>query len=169
MPDHEFSPTDIARILNAHGVDYVVVGGLAAAAHGAAHVTFDIDITPELSRRNLDHLSSALSELHARIRTDAVEGGLPFEHDGESLRKATVWNLTTDYGDLDLTMMPAGTTGYDDVARDAVRVVIMGVEVPIASLADVIRSKEAADRPKDRLALPDLRRALEVQQRRDRP
>jgi hypothetical protein len=168
MPEAEFSPSDIVRILNAHRVKYVVVGGLAAAAHGAAHVTFDIDITPELGRRNLDRLSAALTELHARIRTDAVDGGLPFDHDGDSLRKGTVWNLVTEYGDLDLTMMPAGTTGYDDVARDAVHVTIMGVDVPIASLADVIRSKEAADRPKDRLALPDLRRALEAEHRRAR-
>ena len=54
----------------------------------------------------------------------------------------------------------AARTGYRDIARDAVRLVILGTEVDVASLADVIRSKEAAGREKDRLALPVLRRIL---------
>jgi hypothetical protein len=72
-----------------------------------------------------------------------------------------VWNLTTDYGRLDLTFEPSGTQGYDDVARDAIHLVILGADVNVASLADVIRSKEAAGRDKDRLVLPTLRRIAE--------
>jgi hypothetical protein len=56
---------------------------------------------------------------------------------------------------------PSGTHGYDDLRRDAIELEILGVHVPVASLADVIRSKEAADRPKDRLTLPVLRRIFE--------
>jgi hypothetical protein len=56
---------------------------------------------------------------------------------------------------------PSGTHGYDDLRRDAIELEILGVQVPLASLADIIRSKEAADRPKDRLTLPVLRRILE--------
>jgi hypothetical protein len=153
-------------VLAAHRVRYVLVGGMAAALHGSEHVTFDVDITPELARENLDRLSAALTELGARIRTDAVPDGLPFEHSGESLGRSNVWNLVTEFGDLDLTMLPAGTDGYDDLARDAIRISLTGVEVAVASLADVIRSKEAAGRPKDHLALPNLRRALEAEQRR---
>ncbi|GEM_PF-2496763 len=57
--------------------------------------------------------------------------------------------------------MPSGTHGYDDLRRDATELEILGVHVPLASLADIIRSKEAADRPKDRLTLPMLRRILD--------
>jgi hypothetical protein len=162
----EFRPGEIFSVLAQHRVRYVLVGGLAAAAHGSEHVTFDVDITPELGRENLDRLSAALRDLGARIRTDAVDGGLPFEHSGESLARSNVWNLVTEFGDLDLTMLPAGTQGFDDLANDAVHLVVLGVGVDVASLADVIRSKEAAGRPKDHLALPNLRRALEEQQRR---
>jgi hypothetical protein len=162
----EFRPVELLATLAAHNVRFVLIGGMAAAVHGSEHVTFDVDITPDLARTNLDRLSRALTEMGARIRTDAVEGGLPFEHSGESLARAKVWNLTTEFGDLDLAMLPAGTDGYDDLARDAVHIGLLGVDTVVASLADVIRSKEAADRPKDRLVLPNLRRALEEQQRR---
>jgi hypothetical protein len=162
----EFRPTEMLAVLAAHKVRYVLVGGMAAALHGSEHVTFDVDITPDLARANLDRLSLALTELGARMRTDAVDGGLPFEHSGESLSRANVWNLVTNFGDLDLTMVPAGTSGYDDLASDAVHISITGVDAVVASLADVIRSKEAAGRPKDHLALPNLRRALEAEQRK---
>jgi len=65
-----------------------------------------------------------------------------------------VWNLVTDHGRLDITFEPSGTTGCADIERDAVRLVILGADVDVASLADVIRSKEAAGREKDRLVLP---------------
>jgi hypothetical protein len=72
-----------------------------------------------------------------------------------------MWNLVTDHGRLDVTFVPSGTTGYEDLARDAVHLVILGVDVDVASLADVIRSKEAAGREKDRVVLPVLRRILD--------
>lgn len=158
----EFDPSPMLEVLQRHDVRFVVVGGMAAIFHGAAHLTFDLDITPERSRENLQRLSDALGELGARIRSDAVgEEGLPFSHDGESLGRATVWNLVTDHGELDLTVVPSGTTGYDDLVESAEVGTVLGVEVQVASLRDVIRSKEAAGRPKDHAALPTLRRLLE--------
>jgi hypothetical protein len=62
---------------------------------------------------------------------------------------------------MDLTFAPAGTSGYTDLARDALHLKILGAEVEVASLADVIRSKEASNRDKDRLVLPVLRRPLD--------
>jgi hypothetical protein len=81
-------------------------------------------------------------------------------HDAESLATAGVWNLRTTYGDLDISMIPNGTQGYPDLVRDASEVAILEVVVPVASLADVIRSKQAANRPKDQRVLPVLREIL---------
>jgi hypothetical protein len=64
-----------------------------------------------------------------------------------------------------LHQVPSGTRGYDDLARDARPMAIRGMEVRVSSLADVIRSKEAAGREKDRLVLPVLRRILERTER----
>jgi len=157
----EFRPEEILRVLQKHGVDYVVVGGIAATLHGSPHVTTDLDITPERGRKNLERLSSALTELNARIRAEGHPEGFKFGHDAESLGWMEVLNLITDWGALDLCFMPAGTKGYPDLRRDALEMEVMGVHTVVASLADVIRSKEAAGRPKDQLVLPVLRRLLE--------
>jgi hypothetical protein len=154
----DFRPERILEVLAAHRVDYVMVGGLAAAVHGSDLVTGDLDITPSTSDVNLERLSRALHELNARVRTDDVPEGLPFAHDAGSLAAGAVWNLVTDAGDLDLAMLPSGTQGYDDLRRDAIAIEILGSPTRVAALADIIRSKESAGREKDRAALPMLRR-----------
>ena len=63
-----------------------------------------------------------------------------------------------------MTFRPDGTDGYDDLAANATVLRLLGTDVTVASLDDVIRSKEAAGRDKDIAALPILiehRRALE--------
>jgi predicted nucleotidyltransferase len=157
----EFVPQEILAVLDHHGVRYVLVGGLAAILHGAPHVTTDVDIVPQEDRANLERLSSALKELHARIRVLHEPEGVPFDHSGQSLARIRILNLVTDRGNLDITFEPSGTRGYDDLVRDAEPITVRGIEVPVASLADVIRSKEAAGRERDRLVLPTLRRLLE--------
>ena len=143
-----------------HGVRAVLVGGFAAVIHGSPYVTTDIDVVPDGSKENLERLSSALREMHAKVWTPSDPDGLDFDHDAVSLAAKRMWNLVTDFGRLDIAFEPSGTGGYADVARDAVRLTILGVTVEVASLADVIRSKEAAGREKDRLVLPVLRRLL---------
>jgi hypothetical protein len=151
----------LLEVLQRHGVRFVVIGGFAAIYHGSAHLTVDVDITPETSADNFDRLSAALTELDARVRTAGVDEPLPFAHDGPSLAKVAVWNLSTEHGDLDISVTPSGTAGYADLHRDAEEADVLGVRVEVASLADVIRSKEAAGRPKDQLTLPTLRRLLD--------
>jgi hypothetical protein len=85
---------------------------------------------------------------------------LQFNHDAASLASAQVWNLATRFGRFDISMRPNGTDGYRDLARDATDEDVLGVVVPVASLADVIRSKQAANRPKDQRVLPVLREIL---------
>jgi hypothetical protein len=157
----EFRPEEILRILEHHAVRYVVIGGIAATLHGSPNVTTDVDITPERGKKNLERLSAALTELNARIRVEGEPDGFKFNHDAESLSWVEVMNLITDWGALDLSFTPAGTKGYPDLRRDAMEIEVMGVHTTVASLADVVRSKEAAGRPKDQLVLPALRRLLE--------
>jgi len=156
----EFRPDRILAVLASHDVDFVLIGGLAATTHGSPFLTRDVDITPETSAANLARLSSALKAVGARVRAQGVDGGLPFDHDADSLAAAGVWNLTTDFGDLDVSLRPSGTDGYPDLSRKAVTVEAFGVSIPIAALEDVVRSKQAADRDKDRLVLPTLREIL---------
>lgn len=156
------NPAAIVAALNRHQVRYVIIGAFAAIAQQAPiPATRDIDFTPDASQDNLDRLSHALTDLGARIRTEAVPEGLPFSHDATSLAAAEVWNLVCSDGEFDLSFHPSGFVGgYAELAANAHRVRVGEVEVVVADLADVIRSKESAGRPKDLQVLPLLYRHL---------
>jgi hypothetical protein len=150
-------------------VRYVLVGGLAAVLHGSPLPTLDADICPSRDSENLERLAAALEEVDARVRTpDAVEG-VRFPYDARFLAGIELLNLVTNLGDLDLTFVPAGTNGFAELAPGAVSMTVHGVTVPVAALADIIRSKEAADRPKDHWSLPVLRQLLEEVQKQGNP
>ena len=71
-------------------------------------------------------------------------------------------NLVTRFGRLDISFWPPGTRGYEDLAKSAVELDVGGgVKVPVASLLDIVRSKEAAGRSKDEATLPLLREMLD--------
>ncbi len=158
----------VLAALERHGVRFILIGGLAAIINGSPFPTEDVDITPERSRENLDRLSAALYELNARVYTASEPAGLDFQHDGPSLGRAEVWNLQTDGGRLDISFVPNGTTGYSDLMRGSFDVDIHGIEIRVASLADIIRSKQAANRPKDQRVLPTLREILASRNSRNR-
>lgn len=165
----EFDPVAALRVLERHRVSFVVVGALAAVASGAPVVTRELGITPSRDHANLGRLAKALRELGARLRTPSDPEGVAFPVDADMLAEAGIWTLMTSAGELDLVFRPAGTGGFDDLSRDASRLSIgEGVHVPVASLADVVRSKEASARAKDLAQLPLLRQTLERVRERER-
>jgi hypothetical protein len=156
----ELNAAAIISVLNEHDVRYVVIGAFAAIAqHVPIPATRDIDLTPEASTENLDRLSIALKDLGARIRTETVPEGLDFDQDGTSLAGSETWNLICPHGEFDISFRPDGIDdGYTELFAHAHRVLVDDVEVVIADLGDVIRSKEATGRPKDLRVLPLLYR-----------
>ena len=165
----DFDPAKMLSALSDAGVDFLLIGGMAAVLHGDAGVTFDLDIVPAHDAENLERLALALRVLEARVRAPDAPSGLAFDPSPEFFRnlpRDAILNLTTPIGDLDLAFRPSGTSGYEDLKRDAVRIeAAANVSILVASLADVIRSKDAANREKDRTALPRLRR---LQEKNDR-
>lgn len=151
-------PGPIVAALDRHQVNYVVVGGYAAVLHGASRPTRDLDITPATDIENMTRAVAALHELGAGIRVEGEPEGFAFDADPAMLAASTTLNLRTPHGDLDLTMRPDGTDGYDDLARNAQPHAVGPVTVRLASLDDIIRSKQAAGRVKDAEALPELYR-----------
>ncbi len=163
-----FRPLSLFAVLGDHEVDYVTIGGLAATLWGSPLTTGDVDICPAADQANLARLAAALREVDARVFTISEPEGISFACEAETLREARVWNLITSAGRVDLSFKPAGTQGYPDLVRDAVTVEIGPTLVRVAALADVIRSKEAAGRERDRQALPTLRRLQEIIDAQDR-
>jgi hypothetical protein len=157
-----FQPEPMLEVLEHHGVRYVVIGGLAATLHGSPLPTRDMDICPSRDAESLGPLAAALREMGARVRTTDAPDGIPFACDAAFLRGVSILNLTTRFGDLDLSFEPSGTAGYESLASRAVRFDLgEGLAVSVAALEDVIRSKESANREKDRATLPTLRLLLE--------
>jgi hypothetical protein len=156
------NPAAIVAALNRHQVRYVIIGAFAAIAQQAPiAATRVIDLTPDASQENLAALSQALTDVGARIRTEAAPDGLPFTHDATSLAAAEVWNLVCADGEFDISFHPSGFAGgYAQLAVNAHRLRVGDVEVVVADLADVIHSKESAGRPKDLRVLPLLHRHL---------
>lgn len=158
------APLDPERLfvtLSSHGVEYVLIGALAARLQGFPRLTAVADIAPSKEGDNLERLAAALRELDARVYTESVPEGLPFDFDARTLAGGRIWNLVTSAGRLDLAFVPAGTGGYPDLVEGAVRFEVYGVTLPAASLRDILRSKEAADRPKDRQDALLIRAMLE--------
>jgi hypothetical protein len=166
MPEKiPYRPGELLEVLERHEVRYVVIGGLAAELRGSPYITRDVDVTPSRDRANLGRLASALRELNAQLRVVGADGPVEFPLDQHSFDWGTTWTFVTDHGYLDIALLPDGTQGYEDLRRNATYERITDtVEVQVASLADVIRSKEAAGREKDRAVLPVLRQVLERSQ-----
>ena len=161
MPE-PLQPDCLFAALADAGVNYVLIGGLAAVLHGSTAMTNDADIVPSMTRDNLERLSTALTDLDARIRSESEPDGVVFDPHPDLLASMAMLNLTTRCGNLDVAVQPTGTAGYDGLVARATSFHIGALDVPVAALADIIRSKEAANRPKDRATLPILY-ALEVE------
>lgn len=164
MSDRGPGPLDPERIITVlarHQVRYVLIGALAARLQGFPRLTADADITPARDRENLERLAKALRELDARVYTESVPEGLAFDCTAAALSRAELWNLVTAAGRLDIAFKPAGTAaGYDELVQGALRYEVYGGELLAARLEDIIKSKEAADRPQDRQDVVVMREML---------
>jgi len=150
----EFRPTRLLRRLTAHGVDFVVIGGFAAIAHGSARLTRDLDVCYSPDAVNLEALGAAMVELGATLR--GVEDDVPFVADARTLRATQVLTLDSEDGPIDLLAAPAGGPGYAKLRQRAERVEIAGIPVLVASLDDLLAMKRAAGRNKDLLDVEEL-------------
>lgn len=157
MPVAGVDAAQIVATLNRHKVAFVVIGGFAVELWDVAvQPTLDVDITPDRSEDNLARLADALNELDARIRFGSESISIPGGFTRRHIEEMMVLNLSTSSGPLDISMAPAGTGGYEDLALKMSEIEYHDILVPTASLADVARSKEAAGRPKDLKVLPAI-------------
>jgi hypothetical protein len=165
MASPDFDPERMRSVLSGEGVQFVLIGGMAAILHGDVGVTVDLDVVPDRDAASLERLAQALRTLGARIRTEGEPEELAFDCSAQffaNLSPDSIVNMTTEAGDLDVTFCPSGTQGFRDLRRDAIEIEAADrLHILVASLADIIRSKEAAGREKDRLALPRLRRLMD--------
>lgn len=154
---------ELLRRLSSSGVEFVVVGGVAAAAHGSPRSTQDVDIVYRRDAANLDRLAAALAPVHPYLR--GAPPGLPFRLDVATLRAGLNFTLVTDLGWIDLLGEIAGAGKYEDLASHTIRAEMFGSEFLVVDLDTLIRAKRAAGRPKDLETIAELEA---LRERRDR-
>jgi len=147
----------LLRVLLRHGVDFFIVGGVAAQLEGAPILTLDLDVLYDKAPENLGRLLAALREIKARYRDPA---GRHIEPDMAKLETLRMHLLLTDLGALDIL----GTIGkgltYQDLEGRTIVYELGEERVRVLDLATVIETKEHANRDKDRAVLPVLRQTL---------
>lgn len=144
----------LLQVLVKRGVEFIIVGGAAATAHGSARLTLDLDVVYRRTRPNLARLVLALRPLHPYFR--GAPPGLPFRWDEETLRAGLNFTLTTARGDLDLLGEITGGGTFEDLSPRAVTMSLFGMECRVLGLAALIAVKRAAGRPKDLEAIAEL-------------
>jgi hypothetical protein len=152
------------KLLADSNVKFVVIGGYAAMLQGSVILTRDLDICYERSPENLKRLADALDPIHPRLR--GAPEGVPFTLDVRTLAQGMNFTLQTDWIDLDLLGEISGAGQFSDLVRDAESIDVYGAPHLVASLDTIIKSKQAAGRPKDRNALPELEALRELKFRK---
>jgi hypothetical protein len=152
----------LLQALHTAGVKFVLVGGLAMVAHGAATLTGDVDICYARDPENLERLAQALASFHPRLR--GAPPDLPFRLDLPTLRAGLNFTLTTDLADLDLLGEVLGLGTYDAVHAASEAIELYGFRCSVLTLEGLIRAKRAAGRPKDIRALYELEALVALQQ-----
>ena len=147
--------------LSEHGVNFVVIGGVAVAAHGYVRATEDLDIVPEPSSENLTRLARALAALEATL---PLADNRPFRAAGEltALKRRRNLTLLTREGALDVVQQAPGVPSFGQLDRDAVESELLGVPVRICSLAHLRAMKEARASAQDQADLERLPRRYPV-------
>jgi hypothetical protein len=149
MNGTQFAPEKIAAALNGGDVAYVIVGGLAVAAHGVVRATRDFDLVPEPSSENLDRLAATLSDLGAEHPVDD-------QLTGAALARPVSFKLQTRHGEVQvLNRMPAVPV-FAELMKTAISVELAGVPARFCSLADLRAMKLASGRPRDLVDVAEL-------------
>ncbi len=152
----EFQPKPILRKLLEHGVDFVLIGGLAGIAHGSSYPSYDVDIAYARGNENLRRLASALRELGATLRGAPPE--VPFQLDARTLKSGARFTFETPYGSLDILADPDGEPSYDKLKEAAgAPAEVEGELILIASLDHLIAMKDVSGRTKDKLMATEYR------------
>lgn len=142
-------PLDAERILRAlaeHGVEYVLIGGLAVQTHGHVRTTNDADLIPAPDPANLARLASALRALDAKVLNPGQE---ETSIDATMLPRATIWQFATRDGGIDVMHEVPGGQPFSELSARALHVRLGEIDVPVVDLDDLIRMKLARGRSVD--------------------
>ena len=144
----------LLRLLVENHVEFIIVGGAAATAHGSARLTVDLDVVYRRTPENIQRVVDALKSIQPYLR--GAPPGLPFHWSAITIQKGLNFTLITSLGALDLLGEIIGGGGYDQLRSDTIEVEIAGVTCLCLDLERLIVVKRAAGRPKDLEVVAEL-------------
>lgn len=150
---------DLIRELTVSGVEFIILGGVAARAHGSARLTEDLHISYRRTAENIHRAVNALVPYHPYLR--GAPPGLPFEWNERTIRNGLNFTLTTKLGAIDLLGEVTGGGRYEDLLPHTVIQEIFGHDCKCLDVETLIKVKRAAGRPKDFEAVAELEAILE--------
>lgn len=157
-----FDPYAILAALEKERTVYVLIGAFARVIEGSDEITLGVDLAPSTRPENLRQLEVALAAISAR----RADGRAP-ELERTDFDREPVVELETDHGRVKVVPFPAGTRGYDDLRRAAVREPIgRGLRPSVASPGDLARMLSALGREEDIPKLVMIRRLIELDRSR---
>ncbi|UCC32323.1 MAG: hypothetical protein JSU86_08575 [Phycisphaerales bacterium] len=157
----------LLRVLAEAKVQFVLVGGAAAIAHGSARQTLDVDVVYARSPENIRRLADAIAPHDPYLRGAAP--GLPFSWNTDTISSGLNFTLTTSLGDIDLLGEIVGGGRYEQLTSHSITLSAFGIECLCLNLEYLIRVKRAAGRPRDLEAIAELEVLLEEQTRQEDP
>jgi predicted nucleotidyltransferase len=149
----------LLRLLTENEVEFIIVGGAAATAHGSARLTLDLDVVYKRSRENIARIVNALKPIKPYLR--GAPAGLPFDWGVETIAKGLNFTLITTLGALDLLGEIVGGGGYEELLPETIEVEIAGVNCLCLNLERLLKVKRAAGRPKDLETIAELQQILD--------
>lgn len=152
----------ILRGLEESDLKFVVVGGIAATAHGSRRVTDDVDICYDASKANVLRLANLLATWQAYPR--GIEKGLPFFMDDRQIRTTPLMTLETREGSIDILDTVKGVGDYEQCRKRSSFVEVFGIRFRVLDLDALIDAKRATGRPKDIDQLPELEALLAMKE-----
>jgi predicted nucleotidyltransferase len=149
VPERPLDLRELFRVLAEQGVDYLVIGGVAAQVHGRRRTTKDLDVTPAPDPENFERLAAALVTLEARPVEVDLGASIPIPT-AEQLRLAPIVPpLSTRHGELHILNEVPGSSVYAEMRARALTIDLDGIAIQIIGLDDLIRMKQTLGRPSD--------------------
>ena len=148
----------LLQLLSQNDVEFIIVGGAAATAHGSARLTIDLDVVYKRTRVNITRIVNTLRALNPYLR--GAPPGLPFDWSDETIEKGLNFTLTTKLGALDLLGEIVGGGGYEQLLPHTIKIEVAGVWCQCLAIERLIEVKRAAGRPKDLEVVAELEQIL---------
>ncbi len=150
---------ELIQLFASAGVEFIIVGGVAARAHGSARFTEDLDVVYRRTPDNIQRIVRSLAVYQPYLR--GAPPGLPFSWDVKTIHRGLNFTLTTTLGSIDLLGEIVGGGTYEDLLAHTAVIEFFGVYCQCLDLNTLIKVKRAAGRPKDFEAVAELEALME--------